>query len=353
MVQQLIRAFRRVCTTTGLLAVALAGMLIVGTFSACQTSSGVGYVYDSRALAQLASEPINQRPWDFAENNGVVISTENYRIYTTLRDPLYQRLLGRVLEAAHARAVANNPNGLIKGPLDCYVFGNRSQWEFYTNLRAGSNAPIYLQISAGGYCQEGVFAGYDIGREQTLSVVAHEAWHQYSWFAFKDRLPSWLEEGLATQNEAIDWEGATPRFKPEMNYRRWLALKQAIRENRMWKLSELASTHAGRVIKLNQKHVDAYYSQLWSFVLFLQHSPKYSKGLQELLADADSGTLAKSLAGTGVSPREVENFTERWNTVAGPVYMKKYIAPDLNALQREYEAWARELTIAWPPKLSR
>lgn len=320
------------------------------TLAGCQsTGSGGNYLHDAKAMALLSSEPIDSQPWTFAQNEGVLISTKDYRIHTTIRDPLYQRLLIKVLEGAHARALAVNPHGRVKTPLDCFVFGSRSQWELYTNLHAGTEAKTYLRISAGGYCRQGVFAGYDIGREreQTLSVIAHEAWHQYSWFAFKDRLPSWIEEGLATQNEGIEWEGTTPHFRPEMNYRRWLALQTAIRENRLWKISDMAGTHAGRVIALQQKQVDAYYAELWSLTLFLQNSPRYNKGLERMLADANAGTLGKTLTGTGVDP---DGYSERWNTAAGPLYLKTYITSDVAGLQRGYEAWARAFTTSWPPR---
>jgi hypothetical protein len=327
------------------LAFALAGLTSCG-------SMDPHYAGDAKALAELAKEPLPTAAWTFGGHPGVVVSTPHYRIYSTIDDPVYQRLLAKILEAAYARGTIANPQARVAGPLNCYVFASRNQWESYTRLRAGSNAPIYLQISAGGYCQEGVFAGYDIGsREQTLSVISHEAWHQYSWFAFKDRLPSWLEEGLATQNEAIEWQGTTPHFKPEQNWRRYMALKDAIREKRQWKIADLTATHAGRVIKMQQKYVDAYYAQLWSLVLFLKNSPKYQQGLQRLLADANDGKLTQCLAGTGVTKREIDNFTERWNTVAGPVYLKKYISADVNQLQAEYEAWCKEFTESWPPHI--
>src|SRR5207237_472507 len=134
---------------------------------------------------------------------------------------------------------------------------------------------------------------------------------------FKDRLPAWLDEGLATQNEAIEWTGTTPEFRPELNQTRYDALKEAIRGKRMWKLSDLVTTHAGRVIRLPQKQVDAYYGQVWALVLFFENRPQYRQGLGRLLRDASNGDLTKSLAGSGVSQGEIEKFTEKWNTVAG------------------------------------
>jgi hypothetical protein len=329
----------------GLVGVAIAA----GLLASCEANSA-GYTGDAKALADLTKEPLASQPWNFGTHAGVMIRTEHYRVYTTIEDALYQRLLAKLLEADYRRGAVINPQSKVNGPLECYVFGSRGQWETYTRVKAGTNAPIYLQISAGGYCQEGVFAGYDIGRDQTLSVVAHEAWHQYAYFAFKDRLPAWLDEGLATQNEAIEWEGTTPTFKPELNFRRYRALKEALREKRLWKVSDLVSTHAGRVIKMPQKQVDAYYGQLWSLVLFLENSPAYRQGLQRMLTDANDGKLTQALKGTSVTQGEIDKFTERWNTVAGPAYLKKYITADTEGLQREYEAFIRELTSTWPPK---
>lgn len=302
------------------------------------------------AFEALAREPLPSSPWSFTEHPGSVVETAHYRIYTTIDDPLYEHLIARVLEAAHTRALALIPPSARPHtePLDCYVFANRSQWEHYTRDRAGSNAPIYLQISSGGYCQEGVFAGYDIGRDQTLSVIAHESWHQYSWFAFKDRLPAWLEEGLATQNEAIIWNSGDPEFHPELNARRFAALRQAVRDHSLFKLPDLLATHAGRVIKLPQASIDAYYAQLWSLVLFLEQSPDYAPRLRNLLADAATGKLTKALAGTTVTQREIDDFTEHWNAVAGSVYMERYINPDLGVLEAQYTGWVEKF-VQGPP----
>lgn len=304
------------------------------------------------ALATISSEPLSTQPWQFGQIEGIQIHTPHYRVFTTIRDPLYQRLIARVLDSAYARFKTLYPTTDVRGPLDCYVFGDRSQWELFTKMRTGSNADVYLQISAGGYCQQGVFAGYDIGREQTLSVIAHEAWHQYSWFALKDRLPSWLEEGLATQNENIEWDGTQPLFVPARNYRRYLALKNAIKEDRLWRMKDLTTTHAGRAIRRGQKNVDAYYAQLWSLALFLENS-RYRSGVVSMVEAARKGNLAATMDGTGISRAEVAAYTERWNYIAGPLYLRRYIAGDMNKFEEEYLEFVRQLTDRWPPKIER
>ncbi|HVT79598.1 MAG TPA: hypothetical protein VHM90_02985 [Phycisphaerae bacterium] len=292
-------------------------------------------------LERLSHMPLQGQAWYFGDHQGRMIRTDHYTVYTTVESNLFQHLLVRVLESTHRRMAGLIGERGDARTLTCYVFASRGQWEAYTRARAGSNAPIYLQIASGGYSQEGIFAGYDIGREQTLSVVAHEAWHQYSWYAFKDRLPAWLEEGMATQNEAFEWEGTELVFRPEKNYRRTESLRLAMRNGGMWRLSELLSTHAGQVIGQPQAKVDAYYAELWSFVRFLEESPAYKPKLRTLLANAHAGLLAASLEGTGVTPREIENFTEHWNAVAGPVYLQKYIDADLNGLEQQYLQWVK------------
>ena len=306
----------------------------------------------TQSLVELQAEPLAAVPWQWGEIPGTAITTSHYHIYTTIKDPTYQRLLAKVLEGAHERFLALNglPSPAMNGPFDAYVFGDRSQWELYTRLKTGPEANTYLQISAGGFCRQGIFAGYDIGRESTLSVIAHEAFHQLSWFTFKDRLPSFLDEGFATQNEAIEWQGAVPIWVPERNYRRFQALRLALHENRLWTIDELTATHAGKVIVLSQKHVDAYYAQIWSLLLFLEHS-HYRANLQDLLARAREGRLTQSLAGTGVGPFDIANYTERWNQTAGPVYLRKFIASDPKKLEQEYLHFIHDLTDNWPPRL--
>jgi hypothetical protein len=322
----------------------IGGALLMG---ACQSMP----MSDNSASMQLImQEPLDASPWSFNKAPGNVIATEHYRIYTTVRDPLYQRLLGKVLEATYDRAQAFRPTEKIKKPLECYVFADREQWALYTRLRAGSNATVYLQIAAGGYCQDGVFAGYDIGRNRTLSVVAHEAWHQYSSKAFDDRLPSWVDEGLATQNESLRWDGVTPTFAPELNYDRFQALVQAQQRGMLVPFSQITTSHAGQVVK-NQDKAKAYYAQLWSMLLFLEHTPKYRAGLVRMLDDARDGKLNANLKGTGVTPAEIANLSEHWNQVAGPKYMKVYINPNMEELEAEYRAFVKEFTASWPPKL--
>ena len=324
----------------------LLGLLLAG----CANLQNSGSWAEPSAVT-LAQEPLLTRPWSFGPMPGTLIQTDHYRVYTTIKDPLFQRMLSKVLEAGYSHHLSMNPQAQVPGPMVCYVFADRPQWEAHTQMRNPANWEVYKAISQGGYCQEGVFAGYDIGRRNTLSVIAHEGWHQFSWYAFKDRLPSWLEEGLATQYEALEWDGVTPRFVPAQNYARWKALQAAWRGNRLWKVRDLTSTHAGRVIKKEPEAVDAYYAQLWAMVLFLEHSA-YKPKLEALLEEARQGKMTRHLVGTNVTPDQISRFSEKWNETAGPLYMRVYLNQNMDQLEKEYLRFIQQLVNSWPPKLN-
>jgi len=332
----------------------LAAVPLMLLFGGCLNN---GIADDKAAADAMAAEHLTTQPWHLAgtDTPGLAIFSDHYKICTTIRDPLYQHLLARVLEAAYARSQVLNAGTPVTPPggvFECYVFGDRPQWELYTRLRMGPNAATYLQISAGGYAQQGVFAGYDISRDRTLSVIAHEAWHQYAYFAFKDRIPAWLDEGIATQNEHIDIDpttGAVLGFSPEKNYARYQAVMAAMREQRLWKLPDLMATHAGKVVGMSQKYVDAYYGQLWALVLFMEHSDEYRPRLIAALKAAREGKLSAALAAT-VRPEEMAAASERWNAAAGG-YMGALIEPDMARLEGKYRAFLEEISGGWPLKI--
>ena len=301
---------------------------------------------------RLGNNTLSRRGWRWKHTRGWVVRTRHYRIYTTVGSRLDQYLFGRTLEAAYARFKRLAPLTAEPIPLRVYIFRRRAQWNAFTRQNTGQNASLYLDIAAGAYTQNGVAVAYWLGRVSTLSVIAHEAWHQCSWFGFKNHLPAWLEEGLATQNEAIMWRHRTPEFVPAQNYSRWLALRQAVKQRRLWTLHTLTRIHAGEVVRLPQKDINSYYAELWSLALFLEHS-RYRPRLLRLLHAAETGRLVRLLRGTGISANQAAAFTQRWNAVAGPLYLHAYINPSSATLQNQYFAFVRRLTRQWPPKLAR
>lgn len=286
-----------------------------------------------------------------AINHLSIISTPHYAIYTTVHNPRDRAMLSAVLEAEYSRFIQLVPGAAPSVPMRGYVFANRLQWALFTQRTQGVLAAIYLRLLAGGYTREGEFALYRLDRWEMLSVSAHEAWHQFSYLALKDHLPAWLDEGLATQNEAIGWHDGKPVFEPWLNYPRWASLKEAESRHDLWSLKRLITTQAGHVVMLPPARIAAYYAQIWSLALFLEHS-HYRAGLVQLLQAARRGSLGKLLLGTGVTKQDMDLGTLHWNRTAGPIYLRAYISPSLRKLDREYQMFMLKLVQSWPPPQS-
>ena len=296
---------------------------------------------------QLRALPTVAVPWPGGPAGGQIIQTAHYRIYTTIDNPLQQRLIGRVLEADYARFIKLVPGATPKVPMIGYVFRNRSQWASYTRKVTGPQAYIYMHIEAGGYERSGVFATYRSSVAEILSVVAHEAWHQFSYLALKDHLPAWLDEGLATQCEAMQWHHGYPVFTPWLNAVRWEMLRHAVEHRQLLPLPMLAGTQAGSVVMHNMTYVQSYYAEVWSFMLFIEHS-RYRPELLRLLAMAQKGQLNSLLAGSGLTAADEKNLTLRWNRVAGEIYLRHFFAGH-RGLKRRYVAFIDRLVQSWPP----
>ena len=313
----------------------------------CASSSQWPVGLNSAARRHLRALPPVAVVWHGGPSGGRIIQTRHYRIYTTIDNPLQQRLMARVLEADFARFIRLVPGAKPKLPMVGYVFRDRSQWVHYTRKVTGAQARIYLRIDAGGYERAGVFAVYRSNVAEVLSVLAHEAWHQFSFLALKDHLPAWLDEGLATQCEAMRWRNGYPIFTPWLNAPRWEMLRTAIQGRQLLPLREFARTQAGSVVMHNGAYVRAYYAEVWSFMLFLEHS-RYRPELLELLTMAKKGKLNNLLSRSGLTKADKRNLTLRWNRIAGEIFLHHFFTCHPGLKQR-YVNFIDHLVKSWPP----
>ncbi len=298
--------------------------------------------------AELLQTPPMTKPWNDAGRLGAIIHTRHYRIYTTLQSPLQRALCARVVEAAWRRFAALVPGTRVHSPLVGYIFRNRKEWAAHVRATAGSLATVYLHIRQGGYEQNGQFVIWRTGLNEMLSVLAHECWHQLSFRALQNHLPAWLDEGLATQNETFYWHNGQPVFTPWRNRPRWDALQAAYEQGQLLPLDTLTRTQAGDVIMKAAPVVRAYYAEVWSFMLFLEHS-RYRSRLLRLLDEAHVGKLNRLLAGNGLSQRDIALQTIRWNSVAGPIFLRDCISRHSAKLRQRYLKFVRRMLVKWPP----
>jgi len=225
---------------------------------------------------------------------GRVVGTPHYLIYTTMTDDDFLKQTAQVMEGALGEYRRLAPGArAVDSPMKCYLFSDLAEWESYTIWKTRDPHSIYLQITRGGYCIGDEYVAYNIGQASTLSVAAHEGWHQFRFRTFIGALPPFLEEGLATTFETIRWDRGLPQWNLSINGARVLGLREAIEDHATWPLETLITLDAGKVVTGSREKIEAFYSQSWAFADFLYNGDNKSRrpALLRMIADAAAGTI--------------------------------------------------------------
>ena len=287
--------------------------------------------------------------WDNPYGDGLVIRTAHYRIYTTLLEPLMLRQMPAYVEAAFGAYQSQLPSPIASGQVfDVYVFGKRSEWEAFTHSFMGAEAAVYMQIQKGAYTARGVCVAYNIGRKQTFSVIGHEGWHQFNQHLFAYRLPSWLDEGIATLFETCKYEKGRFVFEPERNLMRLGSLKMTLQAGQMIPLSKLIALNPGQVVGHNGSDdaVIAFYAQNYALVRFLREF-NYGIRLRQyhaMMLGGAAGTWPLKDEYTSMAADRTLALTVGWNQIVAPTLFTYYIDPDIDRLEAEYRAFCHQIT---------
>ncbi len=279
--------------------------------------------------------------WTFHASPGRQITSEHYVLYTTIADQELQLRLLTVMEGAleqYRRIAPGIP--LTDRPMPCYIFSGKQQWAEYTQENTGEDAKIYLQINRGGYCVGDTFAAYFLGKSGTPAVAAHEGWHQYVARHFQGRLPPFLEEGIATLFEDIEWIDDLPRWKIGVNRLRAQSLRRAIESKSLVPLAELATSHAGDVVGKPGHRIDTFYAQNWAFALFLwqAENARYRPALARMLADIAAN---RDPSGRGlVTPSKLG-----WQPATVPPLLEYYLIMPLADIEKAYLRFVHKIAV--------
>lgn len=278
-------------------AATLALLTLVGCSSGPSAPSAGGAA-DEPLRAQAPTAPprssavLSAEAWTYEGVRGQVVRTRHYRIFTTESDALLAGRLPAFLEDAleHYRtAITPLPEPSLR--LDCYLMDNRPQWARLTQRLLGSRSAPFLRIQRGGFATRGIGVYYDLGPFDTLAIAAHEGWHQYTQRVFRERLPTWLEEGLATYMEGHRWKGDTPVFLPWANVERFDHLRQLHSAGASERLSTFILGHG--VSNVGEESGLDFYAQAWALTHFLAANRR--EGLSRMLDDAVRGRIKTTL----------------------------------------------------------
>lgn len=303
-----------------------------------------------RMAEYIRNEPAvrNVQRWDDSHADGLIIQTEHYTLYTTLLEPLMLRQIPSFLESAYKAYQSQLPQPIPSGqPLEVYLFDTRSQWETFTQGFAGNDAGVYLQIQRGAYTLNGIVVAYNIGRKQTFSVIGHEGWHQFNQRLFTYRLPSWLDEGVATLFETCSYTQGRFVFEPSQNLMRLGSLKETLLRKQVIPLRDLIMLNPGQVLvgHGNDDAVIGFYAQNYALVRFLR---EYNYGLRlrkyhAMLLGGANGTWPLQNDFAAMAADRTRPLTVGWNMQVSPALFAYYIDPDINALEAQYQDFCRKL----------
>jgi hypothetical protein len=278
-------------------------------------------------------------PWDNGPSGARSFRTQHYQINTTMTDDNFLNQTAQVMEGALSEYRELDPAAKDSDVrMQCYLFSNRALWNAFTTQLTGPQSNIYLQINRGGYCYAGQYVAYDIGQSYTLSVAAHEGWHQFVFRNFVGRLPPFLEEGLATTFETIRWDHDLPQWNLSINGPRVLALRTAIERHSLWPLETLVTLDAGRVVAGSNEKIDAFYAQDWAFADFLYNGNNGARRtrLLQLISDAADGTIRDPNGNLRHS------FTG-YNITSGKPLLEDYLGENFTSIDNEFQDYMHQL----------
>jgi len=285
--------------------------------------------------------PVQRSEWKFHGRPGVELVTPHYLVRTTCKSPTLLAAIPDFLEScwdAYAELLPSQTQPTE--PLKTYLFQGRAEWEAFTDDFAPARADVYKKIRSGGYSERGTTVSHYSTISATLSILAHEGFHQYLELTRGRNIPPWLNEGLACNFESFELDAANrPVFQPEKNALRRGHLAEAISRNRLIPLSEILETHAGEQVLKQSADVRTYYAQEWALVVFLRqpsYKNPYHDGFEELMRDLGTDAMTRR-AQAALTPDMLGKANN------GEAVFRAYITTDYAKFDRDYQAFVREL----------
>ncbi len=286
---------------------------------------------------------LETRPWRFGRDEGTLLITPHYNIYTTVQDPEMVTVVPTLVETAHRVYQQVLPVDLPSASRsNLYLFQSRNQWERFTRRFSPRRADVYMRIRSGGYAEPNGTVVYSLRRRYyTLAVIAHECLHMYIYRNFSMKaVPPWLNEGLACYCEGHEWQGHTPVFTPGKNRFRMNAVREALARGSLIKLEEMLATDAGRIVLLTPQRVKVYYAQAWSMVAFLMHGGKYEDAFARLRRELGTAKMRHAVAAYTVAHPTAGGG----RMSQGEALFRHYITDDLERFNAEYGVWLQKIT---------
>jgi len=345
---------RQVCALLGRVLIVAVAISLAGCGPSLQSTtaeSSASIQWDYQRLSEyLADVPGIRKLERWQEHkDGLYIETDHYRIKTTLADPLMLRQVPAFVESAYKAYQSQLPEPVNdKEKFETYLFGQRAEWEAFTQTFTGRDAEVYLQIRRGAYALNSVCVAYNIGRKQTFSILGHEGWHQFVQRHFRYRLPSWLDEGVATLFETCQFDQGIFEFRPQDNLLRLGTLKQALEQGHIIALADLITMNPGQAMAgygSNESAIMTFYAQNYALVRFLReynYGQRLSRYHALLLGGLRGSWQIDAGLAEAAANREVP-LTAAWNRQISTQLFQTYITGDTAPFETQYRQFCNEI----------
>jgi len=287
---------------------------------------------------------VQRESWQSPYATGQALTSEHYRIFSTARSYAVRTYLPGFMEAAYANysALTGLADLPAREPMPIYMLSSRREWAALTRTVLGESSEA-LNVEAGGYCHNGICVFWEIGGTGTFSVASHEGMHQFLYHRLKDRLPKWLEEGLATQAEGHRIQADSVLFTPADNPSRFSSLRSAIVNDRWVPLEDLLAMEPVEAMRGGTERAVGYYGQLWALVQFIRSDAGYRAGMQRLLGDARDGQLHVAMNVPASALVQLKAAPQAYNRAVSVPLFKHYVSSDLAGFENRYADFAKKL----------
>lgn len=304
----------------------------------------------SEAVRQSPELTVTRAVWQFGEANGTLITTPNYRLYTTVDSATFLERLPVFYERAlehYTTILGDLPKPQRK--LETFLFLTRRQWQAKTQELLPDQAEMFSNLGRGGFTTRGTSVLYYIDRygypRDTFAIAAHEGWHQYTQQTFKHQLPIWLEEGISTYMEGYRRDDEQlPEFNPTMNYERRQTLREAVWNDELIAMESLLSRPPQSFLTESKDLLLTYYAQVWALTRYLAEGEngRYRASLHQIVKDAAEGRFVGRMATS-------QYFSSRRRSASqsriGQAVVQEYFNPDLVEFEKGFIAFAEELAM--------
>jgi len=305
-------------------------------------AAGLWLISAAGCAAAFKPEPIQftTADWTYHGVKGSELTSKHYVIYTTCkRKPFVQALPGFMETCYDAYARLLPADTLTTARLPTYLFQRRRQWEQFTREFSPARVDTYMRIRRGGFTERGVTVSHYSTQRSSLSILAHEGLHQFLGATGRDRIPAWINEGLACYYESFDLVNGRPAFDPRNNTLRAPTLRKALAEDSLIPLRQILATNAGLAVHQKSQHVYSYYAQEWSLILFLLDSPMnnpYYAGFRRLLDEL--GTESMKRKTNAYLATDTDGTLSR-----GEAVFQAYITDDPATFESDYRKFLHKL----------